>query len=166
MTHNAKISLIAAIGKRRELGKENKLIWKIPEDLARFKRLTMNHTIIMGRKTFESIGRVLPHRVNIIITHNSKYHADGTIVVHSLAEALEAASSKYQALSVKEVFIIGGAQIFEQAIKAADKLYLTIIDENADADAYFPPYSQFKKVIFKETHKENTPAFTFLDIEK
>ncbi len=158
-----KISMIAAIASgNRALGKDNELIYKIPEDLKRFKEITSGHTIIMGRKTFESIGRALPNRTNIVITHDPDYSAAGTIVTHSLSEALAIAKEKEQ----NEIFIIGGGQIYQEAIGKADKLYLTIVEGNPDADTFFPDYSDFKKVIFEEEHESNGLKYKFLDLEK
>jgi len=145
-----KISLIAAIGRNRALGENNDLIYKIPEDLKRFRALTSGHPIIMGRKTFESIGRPLPNRVNIVITRDQNYQKEGIIVVHSLDEALRNASGKP---GTEEIFIIGGGQIFQESIGLADRLYLTIVEGNPGADTFFPDYLQFKKVVFEEDHQ-------------
>lgn len=179
-----KISIIAAIGKNRELGKDNKLLWNIPEDLKHFREITKGHPIIMGRKTFESIGRVLPNRFNIIITRDQTFIVEGATVVHTLEEAIEA-SSKYYVESSKyktekgrhttsyklpttenEVFIIGGGQIFEQALPVVYRLYLTIIDGTFDADVFFPDYSKFTKVIKKEDHESGEYRYSFVTLEK
>src|SRR6185503_7742279 len=106
------ISAIAAIGRNRELGKGNQLIWQIPDDLKRFKSLTTGHPIIMGRKTFDSIGRVLPNRTNIVITRDTHWNHEGVVVAHSVEDAIE----KGKALDQSEIFIIGGAQIYEAAL--------------------------------------------------
>lgn len=156
-----KISLIAAIGENRELGKDNKLLWDIPEDLKRFREKTSGHTIIMGRKTFESIGRPLPNRTNIVVTRDVNYEQKGVIIVHSLEEAFRQVQNKEE-----EIFIIGGGQIFEQSIGLADKLYLTIVHKKFDADAFFPDYSMFKKVVFKQEGESNSYKYTFLELEK
>lgn len=156
-----KISLIAAIAsENRALGKDNKLIYQIPEDLKRFKEITSGHTVIMGRKTFESIGYSLPNRLNIIITRDKNYSGKGIIVVHSLDEALQ------QVQSEDEVFIIGGGQIYNEAIKIADKLYLTIVEGNPTADTFFPDYSEFKKVVFEESHESQGLKYKFLELER
>ena len=156
--------MIAAIGAKRELGEGNSLIWKIPADLARLKNITLGHSIVMGRKTYESIGRILPNRTNIIITRDEGFKIDGAIVAHSLEEAIEAAKKSPGA---DEIFIFGGAQIFEQAIKLADKLYLTRINSEAPlADAYFPDYSEFNKITFQEKHVEDSLEYEFVEIEK
>lgn len=159
-----KISMIAAIGKSRELGKGNKLIWKIPSDLARFREITRGHPVIMGRKTFESIGRLLPDRTNIIVTRDPDYKVEGAIVSNSIEEAID--KSKTEPGS-NEIFIIGGAQIYSSAIQYANKLYLTKINaEEPSADAFFPDYSEFKKVVYREAREEDGMEYEFLDIER
>ena len=127
------ISLIAAIGKNNELGKDNTLVWSMPIDLKYFRDKTKGHTVIMGRKTFESIGRPMPNRQNIIITRDKNYKAEGVEVVNSLEEALGRTQGK------QEIFIIGGAEIYKQSMSIADRLYITHIDaEDKDADTFFP----------------------------
>ena len=163
--HDPKISLIAAIGKNRELGKGNDLIFKIPEDMKHFREITNGHPIIMGRKTFESIGRVLPGRLNIVITRDSKLviHDSNAKVVSSLGEAINEAAK----VEKQEVFVIGGGQIFQEAIKIADKLYLTIVDaEEKDADAFFPDYSEFKKVVSEKKSSDENYTYTFIELGK
>ena len=154
------ISLIAAMGKNRVIGNENKLIWSIPTDMKRFKELTSGKSIIMGRKTYESIGRPLPKRKNIIITRDNNYKADGCIVVHSLDESLKAAEEG-------EVMIIGGAQIYAQFMPIANKMYLTLIDKDFEGDAYFPEYDKRQwKEVFREEHADNDLRYSFVDLEK
>ena len=161
-----KVSLIAAIAsENRALGKNGDLIYKIPEDLKRFKEITSGHTIIMGRKTFESIGSPLPKRVNIVITRDPNYSEEGIIVVHSLDEALRLPSLAQGKLD-DEIFIIGGGQIYQEAVKLADKLYLTVVEGNPEADTFFPDYSEFKKVVFQEEHESNGLKYKFLDLER
>mgnify|MGYP003393249244 CR=1 FL=1 len=156
-----KISMIAAIASgNRALGKNGDLIYKIPEDLKRFKEITSGHPIIMGRKTFESIGRPLPNRVNIVITRDPNFSVEGVNTVHSLDEALR------QAQGDDEVFIIGGGQIYNEAIKKADKLYLTIVEGSPEADTFFPDYSEFKKVVFEEEYEENRIKYKFVDLQR
>lgn len=160
---NPKISLIAAVASgNRALGKDNRLIYHIPEDLKRFRQLTSGHAIIMGRKTFESIGHPLPNRTNIIITHDPEYFVEDIIVVHSLDEALKVAKEKKQ----NEIFIIGGGQIYQESISIADKLYLTIVEGNPDADTFFPDYSEFKKIVFEEQKESDGYKYKFLVLEK
>lgn len=160
-----KISLIAAIGKNRELGKGNSLLWDIPEDMKHFRETTRGHAVIMGRKTFESIGRPLPERTNIIITRDASYliHDTSVKVVHSLEEALEFGKTIEQ----EELFIIGGAQIYELAKPYADKLYLTVVDKKfPEADAYFPDYSKFGNIIAEKKSRDENYSYKFLELEK
>jgi dihydrofolate reductase len=126
------ITIIAAIADNNALGKDNQLIWHLPADLKRFKQVTLNHHIIMGRKTFESLGKPLPNRTTIIITRNPNYKVENCIVVNSLEEALEAAKTD------ENPYILGGAEIYNQAIKFADKLDLTYVHHSFEADAFFP----------------------------
>lgn len=130
------VSIIAAIGKNRELGKGNDLIWHFREDMKFFKETTTGSTVIMGRKTFESLPKALPNRRNIVISRNKGFKAEGAEVVGSVEKALKAAESD-------EIFIIGGGRIYEQFLPLADKLYLTEIDaECEDAEVYFPEFDK------------------------
>jgi len=140
------ITIIAAIGKNGELGKDNNLIWHLPNDLKRFKKVTSGHHVIMGRKTFESLGKPLPNRTNIIITRNTSYAAEGCVVVNSLEDAIKAVSED------SNPFILGGAEIYSQAIKIADILDLTLVGAALDADAFFPEIDMH---LWKETSREN-----------
>ena len=164
-----KISIICALGKNREIGRHNKLLWKIPEDLRRFKKLTMGHVIVMGRKTFESIGRVLPGRSHVIITKNPSFNISGCYVAHSVNNALKIACD----IELKnngangEIFITGGGDIYRQTISIADRLYLTLIDDSrADADAFFPDYSRFKRIISEESGGYEGLKYKFLVLER
>ena len=138
------VSLIAAMDRRCGIGKDNQLPWRLPADLKRFRELTMGHHLIVGRKTYESIiaisGKPLPGRTTIIITRNRDYPPEccnaGCFVVHSLNDALELARSR----SESEVFVIGGAEIYAQALGQADRLYLTMVDTEVEADAFFPAF--------------------------
>lgn len=136
------IALVVAMAGNNAIGKDNQLLWHISEDLQFFKKLTLGGTVIMGRKTYESIGRPLPKRRNIVITRTESYLADGAEIVHSLEEALSIAESD------EKVFIIGGGEIYRQAISFADMLYITKVDRTYDADTFFPDieYSQWKEV--------------------
>lgn len=157
-----RISIIVAIGKNRELGKNNELIWRISPDLKRVKELTTGHPIIMGRKTFESIGRPLPNRTNIVISR-AQVCIESCLVFDSLAKGIEAA----KAVETEEIFIFGGASIYAEALPLTDRLYLTIIDaEDKDADVFFPDYSEFTKIISEEKHTENDPPFTWYTLER
>ncbi len=162
-----RISLIAVIGKNREMGNNNKLLWKIPEDWEYFKATTRGHPVIMGRKTFDSIleilGKPLPERANIVITRDSAWKSDGAIVAHSLKEAVE----KARTLNTEEVFIGGGAQIYEQALPIANRLYLTLVDDKKDADAFFPPYEgMFTKKLSEKSGEYNGLKYRFIVLEK
>ena len=168
-----KISMIAAIGKNRELGEGNKLIWHISSDLKRFKELTVGHPVIMGRITYESIDRLLPNRINIIVTRDPDFTVEGAIVVNSVEEAIEKARNtedirlRQSFGGQGEIFIIGGAQIYALGIKFADKLYLTKIDAEApSADASFPDYSEFKKVVRREEGEENGLKYEFVELAR
>ncbi len=160
----ARISIIVAVGKNRAIGKKNTLLWRISDDLKRFKTLTMGHPIIMGRKTFESIGRALPGRTNIVITRNTTWSAPDCVAVHSLSEAFEFARTK----DSEEIFVIGGGEIYKEALRHADRLYLTLIDDATDGDVHFPDYSDFTKVISEEKRfDEKTKLnYSWITLEK
>lgn len=161
----SKISIIvAAAGKNRVIGTKGGMAWYIPEELKRFKEITMGHPIIMGRKTHESIGRALPGRANIVVTREPNYQAEGCVVVHSLDEAIKTAQGHE---GNDEIFIIGGGQIYQEAIHLADKLYLTYVDKEIKGDVFFPPYSEFKKVISESDWQENEGIrYKFLTLER
>lgn len=150
------ISLIAVIGKNRELGKRNQLLFVIPGDLPRFKRLTMGHPIIMGRKTRESIGRELAGRTNIVISRSGQ--------IDSIEKALEKARNSPGS---EEIFVIGGGEIYALSMPYVDRLYLTVVDAEApDADTFFPEYSEFTKVIDDEPQEEDGIKFRYLTLER
>ena len=157
-----RISIIAAIGKNRELGKDNRLLWHISEDLKRFKKLTTGHPIIMGRKTFDSIGRVLPDRVNVVVTRDESFKQDDALVCHSLKDAIE----KAETIENDEIFIIGGGQIFEQIIKFADRLYLTIVEGEYEADTFFPDYTKFKRVVSSHNGESEGLRYKYVILER
>ncbi len=159
------ISLVAGIGKNNELGKGNTLLWKMPADMRHFIKTTTSHPVVMGRKTFESIGRPLPKRRNIVITRDITYKHDGIEVVHSIEEALGLLDKK------EEIMIIGGAEIYKQSMDIADRLYITHVDdEQKDADAYFPEIIPVVwNEISHEEHKkdsENPFDYTFSIYER
>ncbi|MDO8498188.1 MAG: dihydrofolate reductase [bacterium] len=162
--NSSKLSIIVAMGNNRAIGSSNGLLWHIPAELKRFKEITMGHPIIMGRKTHESIGKALPGRTNIVITQDKNFKAEGVEVVHSLEEALRLASS---APGNNEIFIIGGGQIYEQALSLADKLYLTLVEGDfPEADTFFPDYSDFKKLVSETLGEDAGFKFKFLELEK
>ena len=134
--HKPRISIIVAMAKNRVIGADNKLPWHLSSDLKRFKALTMGHHIIMGRRTFDSIGRILPGRTSVVISRNPDLHCDSALVADSFGKALELAASD------SEVFVIGGEQIFREALPAADRILLTEIDRDFAGDIFFPPLSQ------------------------
>ena len=140
-----RISVIAALAKNRVIGIENRLPWRLPEDLAHFKALTLGHPILMGRKTFESLGRPLPGRTNIVITRNASYKPDGCLVADSIPGAIALCAD------ADEVFFIGGAELYAQAIPLADRLYLTEVGIEAEGDAWFPDYD---RSAFSEVSRE------------
>lgn len=161
------VSAIAAIGKGRVLGKENKLLWHIPEDLKRFRDITRGHPVIMGRKTFESIlgytGKPLPERTNIVVTRDVAWQHEGVVAVQSIEAAVERAKGA----DAKEVFIIGGAQIYEAALPYTDRLYLTLIDAEAEGDSFFPAYeTEFTKKTLEEKRESNGLNYTWVDLER
>ncbi len=162
-----RVSIVVAIGKNREIGKGNTLLWHIPEDLKRFKALTLGHPCIMGRKTFESIvamiKKPLPGRTNVVITRDTSWKYDGVVSAHSVEDAIK----KAKALDPEEVFIIGGAQIYESALPYTDRLYLTIIDDTKEADTYFPPYEHlFTKKLSEEIREHNGLKYIWVNLEK
>ncbi len=133
-----KVALIAAFAQNRVVGIDNTLPWHLPEDLKYFKRTTSGKAIIMGRKTYESIGRPLPNRTNIVVSRNPEFKADGVVTVSTLEEAITHAESVNHINGVDEVMIIGGAAIYEASLPMADRLYLTHVHANVKGDAYFP----------------------------
>jgi dihydrofolate reductase len=152
-----KLIIIAAIARNRVIGKKGKIPWHIPEDQQRFKRLTTGHPVIMGRKTYNSLDRPLPNRLNIVIT--SKV-INGVKSYGSLEFALSALKNE------PEVFVIGGGQIFAKALRLADELKLTIVDKNVEGDTFFPFYEDYVKNNFRLVKEERHGGYTFLDYER
>ena len=172
-SNGARVCAVVAIGKNRELGKEGKLLWHIPDDLKRFKELTLGHPIVMGRKTFESIvgylGKPLPGRTNIVVTRHPDdmmeivSPSSDIVVVSSLEEGIE----KAKTLDDKEIHIGGGAQIYEQALPYIDKLYLTLVEDEKEANSFFPPYEkEFTKKVFEEAREWNGLKYSWVDLER
>ena len=161
-----KVSLIAALARNRVIGKENRLPWHLPQDLKRFRALTTGHAVIMGRKTFESIGKPLPGRKNIVITRNQDYAPQGVARAASLDEALAIANSSGET----EAFVIGGAEIYRIAMPRADRLYLTWIDQEPEGDAFFPEWNDgdFRELSREEFQgsAENPLSFSYLLLER
>ena len=158
-----RISIIAALAKSdRAIGRDNRLLWDIPEDMRHFRKTTTGHTVIMGAKTFHSIGKPLPKRTNIVLSSNQELVLDGCIVVHSVEEALSEARESEK----EEVFVIGGASIYEQMMPFADRLYLTLVEGKYPADTFFPEYQEFSKVISEERIDNGKNVLTFLVLAK
>ncbi len=158
------LSIIAALSRNRVIGKNNQLPWRLPADLKHFKAVTLGKPVIMGRKTFESIGKPLPGRDNIVVTRDPKFHADGIAVAHSLDDALA------QTHATPEIMLIGGAQLYMQALPRAQRLYLTLIHADFDGDAHFPDYDPADwRETAREDHvpDENNPyRYSFLILER
>lgn len=166
---STKVCIVAAISRqRRALGKENRLLWHIPEDLKRFRELTKGHPVIMGRKTFESIisylGKPLPDRTNIVVTRNPLFSYPEVIVANSIHDAIESA----RVLDTEEVHVIGGADIYRQALPFTDRLYLTLIDDELGADAFFPEYEKefTKKVATEERTTKDGLKYEWVTLER
>ena len=155
------ISAIVAVGQNNVIGSNNQIPWYLPADLKYFKKMTINHTLLMGRKTFQSIGRPLPKRVSIVVTRDLFFTASGVQVVHSIEEGLELANEN----GAQELFIIGGGQIYKETIPYWDKIYLTEVDINIGGEVYFPEIDlQDWELISSESHQpdeKNEYAYTF-----
>jgi dihydrofolate reductase len=155
------ISLIVAMDRRRGIGIGNRLPWRLPADLKRFRELTMGHHLIVGRKTWESIGRRLPGREMIVVTRNRDYRAEGCLVVNSLEAALNAARARGES----EAFIGGGAEIYREAIAAADRIYLTLVETEVETDTVFPELNPGEWIVEESLacapDEKNPHPFTF-----
>jgi len=160
------LSAIVAMAENRVIGQNNQLPWRLPADLKHFKTITTGHPILMGRKTYESIGRPLPDRTNIVITRNAHYCATGCLIVTSLQAALEQAAHN----QCNEIFIIGGAEVYSQAMPALQRIYLTVVHHDFAGDAYFPTLNKQEwKEIDRENHladKDNPYPYSFLKLER
>ncbi|WP_421877178.1 dihydrofolate reductase [Marinoscillum sp.] len=149
-----KISMIAAMGQNRVIGKDNDIPWHLPDDFQYFKNTTKGHYVLMGRKNFESLPprfKPLPDRPNVVITRNKQYQAEGAVVVNSLEQAIEKAKMKDET----EAFIIGGGEIYQLGLDLADTIYLTEINGSFEGDTHFP---EFDKTIWQETSRQHHPA--------
>ncbi len=152
MTAEPHVSIIVAMARNRTIGVNNTLPWRCPEDLKHFKALTMGHHMIMGRKTFDSIGKPLPGRTTVVVTRDKDLKIDGCIVTHSLQEAIATCTSD------DEVFIVGGADIYAQSLNLADTLYITEIQQDVEGDAHFPDHNkQSWRETSREVHSQETP---------
>ena len=157
-------SALVAMAKNRVIGRDNTLPWRLSADLKRFKQLTLGHTLVMGRKTYESIGRPLPGRRMVVITRQPGFRPEGVQVVHSLEEALAAAPADEQ-----ELFIGGGAEIYRQAMPLTDRLYLTVIEREVEGDAYFPELDLSRwQLVDEEAHlgAEEPLPYRFLTYDR
>lgn len=158
------ISFLFAMGKNRVIGKDNQLPWHLPADLAYFKKKTMGHTIVMGRKTYESIGKPLPGRKNVVMTRDIRYEADGCLVVHSIDETRQLFHTD------EEVFVIGGAKLFEALYSYADRLYVTYINEHFEGDAFFREIDdlEWKRISVEQgiKNEKNPYDYSFIVYER
>lgn len=160
--------IVAGIGERtRAIGKDNQILFHVPDDLKRFKELSMGHPVIMGRKTFESIvailGKPLPGRTNIVVTRDNNYTHEGALVTHSLEEALELASKD----NPTEIHIGGGAEMYKISLPYVDKLFLTLYDDDREGDSEFPEYEQdFEATKFHEEQEHNGLKYQWVDFER
>jgi dihydrofolate reductase len=155
------VSIIVAMDRNRGIGVDNRLPWRLSADLKKFRELTMGHHIIVGRKTFESIGRPLPGRRMIIVTRDRNYKVEGCDVVHSVEDAIEMARGRGES----EVFICGGAEIYAQTIGIADRMYLTLVDAEVAADTFFPNFDESEwseqESFYQSADEKNQYPFTF-----
>lgn len=152
------ISIIVAVAKNNVIGAKNKLLWNIPDDLKRFKKLTTGHHILMGQNTFESIGKVLPNRISIILSFEKNYKTDGGYVFTNIDEALEFIKNRGE----EELFIIGGGMIYKEMLPKANKIYLTKVHESYVGDTYFPEINLSEwDEISSEKHLDNNPPFEY-----
>lgn len=159
------ITIVVAMGKNREIGVDNQLLWHLPKDLKHFKELTSGHPIIMGRKTYESIGKPLPNRTNIVISGKNDWFEEGILIVGSIKEAL-----KFAKKIDENVFVIGGGTIYEQTIDLADQLEITLVDATLEADTYFPKIDekiwQKTQETYHEKDEKNQYDFCFQTFTK
>lgn len=155
------IAIVVAAAENNVIGKDNNLIWYLPADLKHFKRLTMGHPMVMGRKTYESIGKPLPGRTSVVVTSQQDYSAEGCVVVHSLQDALREA----QQLDPEQVSVIGGANVYEQALPSANVVYLTRVHHAFEGDVYFPELPPQEWELTEEEHhdpdEKNKYSYTF-----
>ena len=152
-----KLIIPAALNRKRVIGKDGKLPWHISEDLKRVKRLTTGHVLLMGRRTFESLGKPLPNRRNVVLTSKK---IDGVETFESIPEAFEALKNE------EKVFVFGGGELFGQLLEKADEWHLTLVDQDIEGDTFFPPYEHLIGNVFLLVGKEEHEGFTFLDYRK
>lgn len=160
------ISLIAAIGHNNVIGKDNGLLWHLPDDLKRFKQLTQGHPVIMGRKTWESLPekyRPLPGRTNIVVTRDVTYEAPGATIAHSVPEAFEYAG---KAAGADDICVIGGGELYRATLPFATRLYLTLVDDPTPGTVTFPDYHEFTKETERTEHSENGINYSWVTLER
>ncbi len=150
-----KISIVVAVADNGVIGRDNGLPWRLPKDLPYFKRITIGHPVVMGRLTYDSIGKPLPGRTNIVVTRQSDWTADGVEVVHDLTAAIESAATCEQGVASGRIMIIGGAQLYEQSLALCDSMYLTEVHAEISGDAKFPV---FDKNEWREISREKNAA--------
>ena len=163
---NPRISLIAALGHERAIGKDNGLLWHLSGDMKHFKELTAGHPVIMGRKTWESLPekfRPLPGRANFVVTRSGWYEATGATTAFSFPEALSRAK---KAEGNDEIFVIGGGEMYRAALPFASRLYLTMVDDPTPGTITFPEYTDFTKELSRESHEENGVRYDFVTLER
>ncbi|MGA8147965.1 MAG: dihydrofolate reductase [Gallionellaceae bacterium] len=151
------LSILVAMTSNRTIGINNTLPWRIPEDLKRFKALTMGHHMIMGRKTFDSIGKPLPGRTTVVVSRNQALQMENCIIAHSLQQAIAACAGD------DEIFIVGGAELYAQALPLADTLYLTEIQKDAEGDAHFPEFdkTEWREVVREKRHQQTPQSLEY-----
>jgi dihydrofolate reductase len=151
------LALIAAVARNRVIGSNGKLPWHIPEDMRRFKRLTLEHAVLMGRGTYEALGRPLSHRRNVVVTSRT---IPGVETYHTIPDALAALSGE------ERVFVIGGGQIYSRLLPVADELFLTWVDQSPEGDTVFPPYEHLLDTQFRLMNREDHPGYSFRDYRR
>jgi dihydrofolate reductase len=158
----SQLSIIVAVANDNVIGINNTLPWHLPEDLKRFKALTMGHHIIMGRKTYESLGRLLPGRTTVIVTRNKRYQVEGAIIVNSLDQALESCGND------NEAFLIGGAELYQIGLDKADKLYLTEVHASFEGDAFLPTFylEQWQEITREKYEAKNGLSFSYITYQR
>lgn len=164
------ISIVVAMSENYVIGRANALPWRLPEDLKYFKRITMGHPVIMGRKTFESIGRALPGRLNLVISRQEGWKADGAVHANSLAEGLRLGQEDARAKGLKQVMVIGGADLYAQAFDHCTRLYLTQVHAQIDGDAFFPRFDPEQWTETSRQHhpadEQNSQAYSFIVLQR
>lgn len=152
-----RITIIVAMARNRVIGAHNQIPWHLPDDLKMFKRLTMGHHIVMGRKTYESIGRLLPGRTTVVVTRQRDYAVPGAIIADSLHDAINAAARD------GEIFVIGGAELFREALPIADRMHLSLVDAEPKGDTWMP---DFDAALWSEVASEEKPGYRYVVLER